>query len=297
MRKVEQLGYVGATASDLDAWRAYAVEVLGLEITPDSDGERLYLRLDDHHHRLVLHAGAGDDVAYVGWQVGTSAALEEVVARLEAASVATKAATAAELADRCVLEMAWFDCPHTGVRTEICVGTEVQFQPRTRLSRPLHGFRTGDQGMGHVVLYAPDVVAAEQFYVDVLGFGTTDRVVVPGMGQFAAFLHCNTRHHSLGLMGIPGTPRKMQHVMFETLDIDDVGTTYDICVERGITDTTLGRHLNDRAFSFYFQTPSGWHVEYGWGARSIDPATWHVEQFNGIRPRGEWGHDGLTSMI
>ena len=147
------------------------------------------------------------------------------------------------------------------------------------------------------MLYAPGLVAAEQFYVDVLGFATTDRVVVPGLGRFAAFLHCNERHHSLGLMAFPDTPRKLQHVMLETLDIDDVGTTYDLCVERGITDTTLGRHLNDRAFSFYFQTPSGWHLEYGWGARTIDPAAWRIEQFNGIRPKGEWGHEGLTAMI
>ena len=54
--------------------------------------------------------------------------------------------------------------------------------------------------------------------------------------------------------------------MFETVDIDTVGTTYDICVEREITSTTLGRHLNDHAFSFYFRNPSGWHFEYGWGA-------------------------------
>jgi hypothetical protein len=38
-------------------------------------------------------------------------------------------------------------------------------------------------------------------------------------------------------------------------------------------------------------------VEYGWGARSIDPATWQIEHFNGLRPKGEWGHEGLMSMI
>jgi 2,3-dihydroxybiphenyl 1,2-dioxygenase len=198
---------------------------------------------------------------------------------------------------RCVLDFAWFECPHTGVRTELHIGLEVLFQPPFHPTRAIGGFVTGDQGLGHLVLYAPDVAEAERFYADVLGFATSDRVMVPGFGQVAAFMHCNTRHHSLGLMGIPGTPRRIQHVMFETADIDTVGTTFDICVERGITTTSLGRHLNDRAFSFYFSNPSGWHFEYGWGARSIDPATWHIEHFNGLRPKREWGHQGLISMI
>jgi 2,3-dihydroxybiphenyl 1,2-dioxygenase len=297
MSLVQQLGYVGTTTTDLAAWREFATEVLGVEITPDSDDERLHLRIDEHHHRFTIHAGDVDDVAYVGWEVADPAALEGVAADLAAAGIAAKAGTSDEVAARCVLDLVWFECPHTGVRTELFVGPEVQFLPRFRPSRAISGFRTGAEGMGHVVLYAPDLAAAEQFYVEVLGFATTDRVIVPGMGQLAACLHCNTRHHSLGLMAIPGTPRRMQHVMLETADIDDVGTTYDLCVERGITSTTLGRHLNDRAFSFYFATPSGWHVEYGWGPRSIDPATWHLEHFNGIRPKGEWGHDGLFTMI
>lgn len=297
MHVVSQLGYVGSTATDLGAWRAYATEVLGVEIAPDSTDALLYLRVDDHHHRLAVHAGDADDVAYVGWEVADPAALQAAVARIEAAGVAVKSGTSDEIALRCVLDLAWFDCPHTGVRTEIFIGPEVLFQPPFRPSRPIGGFVTGEQGLGHLVLYAPELPAAEAFYRDVLGFATSDRVIVPGMGQIAAFMHCNTRHHSLGLMGIPGTPRRIQHVMFETADMDTVGTTYDICTERGITTTTLGRHLNDRAFSFYFANPSGWHFEYGWGARSIDPSTWRIEHFNGIRPKGEWGHDGLISMI
>jgi biphenyl-2,3-diol 1,2-dioxygenase len=297
MYEVRQLGYVGSTATDLAAWRAYAVEVLGVEITPDSTHDVLYLRFDDHHHRIVVHAGDTDDVAYIGWQVADPTALAAAVARVEAAGVAVKAGTADEAAVRCVLDLAWFECPHTGVRTELFTGPEVLFQPRFHATRPIGGFVMGDQGLGHVVLYAPDVSAAETFYADVLGFATSDRIILPGFGQMAAFMHCNTRHHSLGLMGIPGTPRKIQHVMFETDEIDAVGTTFDICVERDLVSTTLGRHLNDRAFSCYFRNPSGWHFEYGWGARSIDPATWRIEHFNAMRPTGEWGHDGLTSMI
>jgi 2,3-dihydroxybiphenyl 1,2-dioxygenase len=150
--------------------------------------------------------------------------------------------------------------------------------------------------MGHVVLYAPDVTAAESFYEEALGFGVSDRAMAPGMGTFASFMHCNGRHHSLAFIGIPA-PRKAQHVMFETKEMDDVGTTYDLCSERDIVSVSLGRHLNDRMLSFYFRTPSGWHLEYGWGAREIDPATWHVEYYNALRGPGEWGHAGLREMV
>ena len=56
--------------------------------------------------------------------------------------------------------------------------------------------------------------------------------------------------------------------------LDDVGQAYDLALgEEGRIATTLGRHSNDFMTSFYANTPSGFFVEYGWGGRSIDPAT------------------------
>jgi extradiol dioxygenase len=85
------------------------------------------------------------------------------------------------------------------------------------------------------------------------GFGISDYVVSPDGAPLGAFLHCNPRHHSLAFFQIPMGPRKIQHVMFETNSLDDVGTSYDLCLEREITATSLGRHGNDRSFSFYFR--------------------------------------------
>ena len=39
--------------TDLDVWRSYTAEVLGHEIAADSDAQALYLRMDEHHHRLL----------------------------------------------------------------------------------------------------------------------------------------------------------------------------------------------------------------------------------------------------
>ena len=51
--------------------------------------------------------------------------------------------------------------------------------------------------------------------------------------------------------------------------MDDVGLAFDRALRGGVRITqTLGRHPNDRMFSFYAKTPSGFHFELGWGAVS-----------------------------
>jgi len=296
MSIVKELAYVAANTTDVPAWQAYATEVLGLEVVSDSDDQLLYLRADESHHRLAIREGDNDDVAYVGWEVPNRASLDAAAASLEAAGVLIEQGKPTEAADRRVLDFVHFMCPHSGVRMEIVVGHEQLFTPRFRPTRDLAGFRTGDFGMGHVVLYADDVKAAADFYVKTLGFGVSDFAMIPNVGPLAAFLHCNSRHHSLAFMHIPGAPRRIQHVMFETVTIDDVGLSYDLCLDRHITTTSPGRHHNDHTFSFYFRNPSAWHFEYGWGSRTVDPQSWATEQYT-LKPGNAWGHHGLMEMV
>ena len=59
--------------------------------------------------------------------------------------------------------------------------------------------------------------------------------------------------------------------------------------EEGRLAVTLGRHAGDYMTSFYTHTPSGFMVEYGWGGKAIDPATW-VATERTIGP-SLWGHE------
>lgn len=301
MAKIEELAYVGINAESLDAWSQYAVSVLGHEISSDSDSHNLYLRMDDHHHRLIVHPSRNepDDVAYVGWQVRTPEDMNDIAARLENAGVPVKQGSPEEAALRRVLDFVYFIDPHSGVQMEVSVGPEITFQPSYRPSRPICGYLTGALGMGHFVTYVPDIVAAENFYHDVLGFGFSDAPFIPGMGRMGSFMHCNPRHHSLAFFMNPQPRRKANHIMLEHLSLDDVGTTFDVCRELGLVKVQLGRHNNDRAFSFYAENPSGWLFEFGWGAREIDPATFAVEHYTigGPGGAGEWGHEGLHTII
>jgi hypothetical protein len=70
--------------------------------------------------------------------------------------------------------------------------------------------------------------------------------------------------------------------------MDDVGLAFDRALGSGVRIMqTLGRHPNDRMFSFYAKTPSGFQFELGWGGREIDDATWQPAEHDRI---SEWGH-------
>jgi 2,3-dihydroxybiphenyl 1,2-dioxygenase len=295
--KINQLGYVGIGARDTNAWRAYATDVLGHEVAPWSDDQHLYLRMDEQHHRLTVHPADRDDVVYVGWDVGGPDNMHEVAAQLEKAGVEVAAATPEEAADRRVLDFVHFVDPHSRLRMELHYGPEIIYMPPFHPQRPIHGFKTGDQGMGHFVTYVSDAEAAAAFYSEALGLAMSDWILVPGMGRIGAFMHCNPRQHSFAFFANPAAERHVHHVMMEHTSIDDVGTGYDIALERGLVTATLGRHLNDHMVSYYFKNPGDWHFEIGWGARQIDPATWQVQHYNGLQPGGgEWGHDGLMNV-
>jgi hypothetical protein len=76
--------------------------------------------------------------------------------------------------------------------------------------------------------------------------------------------------------------------MVEVQDMDDVGLAYDRCVKAGYPMALeLGHHPNDRMFSFYVRTPSGFAMEFGWGGIVVDDATWQVITYDKM---SDWGH-------
>lgn len=74
-----------------------------------------------------------------------------------------------------------------------------------------------------------------------------------------------------------------------------MGATYDLVQDQEIWITRgLGRHTNDHMTSFYMKTPSGFDVEYGWGARTVDDTTWQVQRHeNG----SIWGHRPVPAGV
>jgi 2,3-dihydroxybiphenyl 1,2-dioxygenase len=287
MGTAAELGYLGFEVSDLGAWRRFARDVLGLALgAPRPDGA-LPLRMDGRAHRFLLHEGPADDVSYVGWEFADRARLDTLAGRLDRAGVPVRSGTAGEMAARGVDGLLWFEDPN-GIRTEIFCGPSMASEPFAS-DRMRSGFRTGSQGMGHVLVNARDSAETERFYRDVLGFTLSDYVHTEVMGHplHAVFLHVNPRHHSLAFAELP-LPRRLHHVMLEVNSIDDVGAAFDRCQGLGVPlQRTLGRHQNDRMVSFYGYTPSGFCFEVGWGGREIDDRDWEVRIYHGV---SDWGH-------
>lgn len=285
---VRSLGYIGIGASNLDDWAAFATRQLGLQQVDHADASRAF-RMDDRRQRLIVHRDTFGTERYFGWEVADAAALDTLAGKLEAAGVAVKHEPAARADQRFVRDLISFQDPDSN-RLEAFHGpllADGPFKP----GRNISGFCTGSLGMGHAVLMVADFDVALAFYQDLLGFRISDFIRSPVK---AAFLHVNARHHSLALFQHPRLG--MHHLMMELYSLDDVGQGYDIAMGAdNRVAVTLGRHHNDYMTSFYLRTPSNFLVEYGWGAREVNPVTCQPEEMNTLT--SFWGHDGLMRSV
>lgn len=278
--KVRSLGYVGVESPEAKQWEEFGPEVLGLQLVDGDQPGSIYLRMDDRHHRIAIHPGNKDRLAYLGWELAGDDDLAEAVDELGRAGYEITEGTEDECEERAVRRLVSVLDPG-GARHEFFYGQlslPGQFQP----GRPLSGFVTGEQGLGHVVCVVPDLGAATRFY-KMLGFKKSDEIYA---FIDAHFFHCNPRHHTLAITEIPRV-RGLHHIMIQLQNLDDVGLAYDIVQARGIPLTmTLGRHPNDRMVSFYVRSPSGFEIEYGWGALEVGE-DWTVTQYDAV---SVWGH-------
>jgi extradiol dioxygenase len=279
---VRALGYLGAESPNAKEWLDFAPNILGMQAVEPTPG-RVQLRMDDHDHRLALYEGEHNRLLYLGWDVGSREGLEQFMSDARRRGLPYAEGSEEDCAERSVLGLVRVTDP-VGIEHELYYGLKVRpksFQP----GRPLAGFVTGEQGLGHAVLIVPDGAAAEAFYLDVLGHQKSDEIHT---FLDLNFYHCNRRHHSLAMAAMPGM-RGLHHVMVQLADLDDVGIAYDLCRQQGLPIAmTLGRHTNDRMVSFYVRTPSGFDIEYGWGAVEVDEQSWTVAKY---RQTSVWGHE------
>ena len=101
MASVTELGYIGLNVSNGEAWKEYAKDCVGMEVLDEGEGDRFYLRMDNWHHRFVLHCGSADDLAYMGWRVRDSRALAEIEALFTQAGIEYRVATVEEESPHC----------------------------------------------------------------------------------------------------------------------------------------------------------------------------------------------------
>ncbi len=277
---ITALGYMVVSSDRLDDWDVVATRLLGMQKVDRAGGVRAF-RMDDRWQRLVVSDVPGSNV--MGWEVPDAAALARLAAGLAQTGVVLEQGSRALAGQRHVADLIMFRDP-AGNRMEAFHGPAMADTPFTP-GRPITGFRTGPLGMGHAVLHVADADALLPFYRDVLGFSVTDWSRKP---YPLYFFHVNGRHHSFAMVGSGLTG--IHHFMVELGALDDVGQGLDLAaIEEGRVAFGLGRHTNDHMTSFYARTPSGFFVEYGWGARVIDPAVWAPHETHD--GPSLWGHE------
>ncbi|CAN7370081.1 biphenyl-2,3-diol 1,2-dioxygenase [Phenylobacterium sp. LjRoot164] len=284
---IASLGYVGFKADDLEAWARFGTETLGMMQVEAPEGS-LRFRIDAQGWRVSVEQGPENDIAYIGFEVTGAADLEAMAARLSGAGVAYERGAEELLKLRGVMGMIACTDPQ-GLAVEIYYGPTQRGEVPFVSPAGVTGFVTGEQGLGHVVLSAADIAANRKFYSEVLGFRLSDIIrmqITEEFGMDLEFYHCNPRHHTLALVPLP-VPRRLNHFMLQVASLDDVGFALDRINAANIPLTnTLGKHTNDHMVSFYAQTPSGFEIEYGWGARDIDE-NWRVVRHD---KTSIWGH-------
>ena len=286
-----QLGYLVFDTQNLASWERFGSDLLGLQIQRHDD--ILLARLDSLQQRLIFQSGERDDVAAIGLLAADRDKFERVLGAVRASGVLVEEATVDQARARRVKRLAAFQDP-SGLRVELATAPFHAAQP---FSSPLvpGGFLTGSQGLGHAVFMVDDLDVAMRFWTGPLGFSLSDtsaHETASGESN-AAFLRCNRRHHSIALVQRPVRstyPRRLLHFMIQAQSMDAVGMAFDRAIDAGLTiNRSLGRHPNDRMFSFYATTPSGFDYEFGWGAVEVGD-NWAADHYDHI---SSWGHRPL----
>lgn len=290
MIDIRGLSYFVAQSPDPVAWQRYAEDVLGMMVTPAPSGG-LYVKMDERPFRMLIVPG--DEARYVasGWELGNEAAFNAAIATLNQADVSWRQGSAEQCEQRGVQALVHVTDP-SGNRHELSWGHRSDCQPFVS-PQGVPRFITGDMGLGHTVLPAPNFDATLAFAKDVLGFELSDifnfRPDPSAPPIRIHFLHCkNSRHHSLALAEYP-VPSGCVHVMVEVDNMTEVGRAHDRRLAHEVPlSATLGQHLNDRMTSFYMKTPSGFDLEYGYGGLLVDWQAHSAFEFTRVTL---WGHD------
>lgn len=278
-----KLGYVGLDVTDIDAWTNLLDDTLGVGVTAVGTGstEVLLAELDEFKYRLALHPAEEDKPRQIGWIVDSPAELDRLSRRLDDGGYTVHEGRAEDIELRGATCLRWFTDP-VGYRVELAVG---EAKVRVRPARPTDG-GPGVTGLGHLVQAGPALSELRLLYEQVLGLRLTD-YRSPGV----YFYRCNRTHHSIALTQA-STP-SIHHLELDHADLDDVGRAHDRARKNNVPiSISLGRHMNDKAISFYLRNPSGFHLEIGCGGIEIGD-DWVPHDYG----RSDvWGHHPVKDL-
>lgn len=285
---ITRASHVTLTVADLEASRAFYVDVVGLVVSDETD-DLIYLRgLEEAcHHSLVLRRSKGTPVcARVGFRVFLDEDLD----------------AAKDYFDATGLPTSWEAVPYQGrtlhVRDGMGIPLELcsRMETRPRLYTQWEAFKGAHaQCFDHVQALVPDTYAACDFYSR-LGFRLSE-YIADGEALVGAFMY---RKGTLqDMVFLPGTGPRLHHFAYTVPESHNLFAACDLAgnlgwgqnLERG-----PGRHGPGGVLFAYFRDPDGHRVElfcnhYQTIDVEIEPVRWEGRELNtNIR----WGLPALA---
>jgi catechol 2,3-dioxygenase len=262
---VVRLSHLVYSVRDLKRSRAFYVDLLGLQVTAETEDE-LYLRAMEErsHHCLVLRQGPRAHVEALSFRVFSHADLDKA---------------AAFFAER-GLPNSWVDASYQGrtLRATDPQGMPIEFHHRMdrlpAIHQKYHLYR-GARALriDHCNCFSDDVGAAVEFY-NAIGFRLTEYTATDDGDEFwAAWMHRKGGVHDIAFTN--GAGPRLHHIAFwvaspmNIIDLLDLmaATGHVGHIERG-----PGRHGISNAFFLYIRDPDGNRIEfYSSDYQTVDP--------------------------
>ena len=292
MDRETELGYLVLEVPDPESVTPVLEDVVGLVRGEPTAAGIATWRNDGRANRLFVQSGPANDAVAIGVEAVDTAAFDAVVDRLQGIGADL---TEGDGSDRRAQRLVKTAAPW-GVDVEIVLQLADATSAFSSTLVP-GGFLTDGVGFGHAVFATTALEASHSFLTVGLGYAQSDWLeteLAPGIDLEVRFYHCNSRHHTIALARAPfDLPQHLHHIMFELNERDDVGHAFDRAWATDLAiPNGLGRHDNDGMFSFYVQTPAGFQIEVGHGARVITDGWDDNRRYDRI---SVWGHQPLRS--
>ncbi len=260
MTAVTDVRYIGYAVTDLEAERQFYRDVWKLNEIESSDGMAYFSALGSPEHHVVrLRQNDDNRIDVIALAAESRKDVDALAEKVRASGV------------KMISEPAPLSSPGGGYGFRFFspdgLPFEISSDVETRATQELKRWDGIPERISHVVLHSPNHHELVKFFTDVLGLRISDWI-----GDFMCFLRTNHWHHRIALL--PGPPT-LNHVAYDVPSVDDM--MRGISRLKGEGRDILwgpGRHTAGNNTFSYFQTPSGFIVEYTSELEEVNEETW-----------------------
>ncbi|MEB3100250.1 catechol 2,3-dioxygenase [Ferviditalea candida] len=255
---IMRIGRVELRVMDLEKSVDYYTNIIGLEET-GREGDRVYLKAWDEydHHSVILQKADRPGMDHFAFKVRHVDDLAQYEKKIEEFGLTLKRVTdGSRLKEG---EAIRFELP-TGHFVELYADIERVGTATGTLNPhpwPLNAKGIAPHHLDHVLLTGDDLSNVTRFFMEVLGFGQSERIMtVDGQEMVGSFLFTTNKAHDVAF--VKGPDAKLHHAAFHVDNFYDVLKAADILTMKDVQiEVTPTRHGITRGQTIYFFDPSG----------------------------------------